>query len=513
MNDSDLFCARLVSKAVLLLSAAWDQESENADLTRLSKKTDAEIIEPSNGTAQEAFPNFARSFTQKAYEVGIIVSLLEAANLGGAFAHECLRLLKTLCQTFRSASSCTDMRELLCLRNDVKLQMNAIHRLTEGPLAERSATDESLPDEVTFTILFLTDLHWRQGGSEDRWHDVEKPFFDSLTFELAGRTQLDLVVFSGDLVFSGLPEQFRDGVDPFCVRLWSHFKKHRLGDPILLTVPGNHDLQRPSSYGEDAALKTLHSFFDNEGVRGSIFSVESGDLLALIQRAFGSYSEWQIRNTGYQVYENKLHEANYERGKLPGDFSYRLTKQGKTLGIVGLNSAFLQLTGDDFEQRLALDSSQFHRCCRPNGREWLSTNDANILMTHHPTKWLHPSWQKSFLEDICIPQFDVHLHGHLHTAEYQEVGDDAGMVRHIQGISLFGEERYFDYKNRITVKRRNGFMIVELKVTDRVNSLRFCPKEFTSNKRPVPPHEIVVQADGWTMPKYLPKGKSDSASS
>ena len=64
---------------------------------------------------------------------------------------------------------------------------------------------------------------------------------------------------------------------------------------------------------------------------------------------FDNFSKWQHSNLEYQKSEKKQF-LKFKQGFLPGDVSCTLEKDGHRIGIIGLNSAFLQ-TGDQVKKR------------------------------------------------------------------------------------------------------------------------------------------------------------------
>jgi 3',5'-cyclic AMP phosphodiesterase CpdA len=95
---------------------------------------------------------------------------------------------------------------------------------------------------ATLTWLHLSDWH-QQGADFDR--DVVR---DALIADLAGRAaidpslaRVDFVAFSGDLAWTGRPEEYeaaqREFLDPVLAAV-------DLQPDRLVLVPGNHDLDR-----------------------------------------------------------------------------------------------------------------------------------------------------------------------------------------------------------------------------------------------------------------------------
>src|SRR5688572_15325653 len=101
-----------------------------------------------------------------------------------------------------------------------------------------------------FNWLHLTDLHLGMNDSKGLWNDMQEAFFDDLKFlfqeqDILRGEPLDLVLFTGDLVYSGRYEQY-EAVNTVLRRLWSELDSMGFAElPKLLAIPGNHDLARP----------------------------------------------------------------------------------------------------------------------------------------------------------------------------------------------------------------------------------------------------------------------------
>ena len=99
-------------------------------------------------------------------------------------------------------------------------------------------------DMTTISWLHLTDLHMGMRGQSLLLPSVENDFLNDVGRLHQRCGPFDLVFFTGDLVQSGKAEEFKR-VNEFLSRLWA--KLQQLGSsPILLALPGNHDLVRPT---------------------------------------------------------------------------------------------------------------------------------------------------------------------------------------------------------------------------------------------------------------------------
>ena len=147
---------------------------------------------------------------------------------------------------------------------------------------------------------------------------------------------------------------------------------------------------------------------------------------------------------------------------LPGDMAVRVSVDGLRVGVVSLNSAFLQLTGDDYQGQLDLDVRQLTNVCDGDHVRWLEEVDLAFLLTHHSPAWLEPSRLREFAADVYPPgRFYLHMCGHLHEAETTNVSVGGAEVRRTRiGASLFGLDRSVE-----SVGRRHGYSAGQITLT------------------------------------------------
>jgi hypothetical protein len=302
-------------------------------------------------------------------------------------------------------------------------------------------------------------------GQQSLWPNVEEMFRNDLDLL---RTQVgpwDLVLFTGDITQRGTQAEF-DEVNKLLQKFWSRFRGWGF-EPKLLVIPGNHDLTRPTD-GNDPALVTLLHNWQLPAVQTPFWEKEDSPQRRLISTAFQGFSEWW-ENTPIPK------PAEVKRGLLPGDCSVSFPLDGFNLGIVGLNSAYLQLAEGDFEGRLHLDARQLHAVCNGHAADWAKRHDARLLLTHHPVEWLTPEAQKHFTDEIHSPpeRFALHLFGHMHESNLRSVAHGGGGDRRkLQGCSLFGLETWGGKQ----AKREHGYSLCELKVEHGELRLRIWPR-------------------------------------
>jgi predicted MPP superfamily phosphohydrolase len=287
--------------------------------------------------------------------------------------------------------------------------------------------------------LHLTDLHCGSNGFADSWGSVRSkmwPDLLSLVEKLDG--ELDLVLFTGDLTQSATAAQFNQ-LNGFLDELWALFKKAGCS-PRLFAVPGNHDLSRPSGvvlqgspYNElkDSWAKPYH--------QKAFWAAKPSESRKLVRKAFANYAAW------WDGLGDDRKLKSDHAGLLPGDLSATYKKDGITLGLVGLNSAFLQLSDDIEEDDGVLDIRpvQLNAACGPKGAApWIDAHDVSFLLTHHPATWLVDGGSH-FVTDVCEgpDRFALHLFGHMHEQRVAELSIQGGQPRRtIQGAALFSPQ-------------------------------------------------------------------------
>jgi hypothetical protein len=198
-----------------------------------------------------------------------------------------------------------------------------------------------------FRWLHLTDLHWGQTGQKHLWPEIREEFFKDLARLHKKTGPWHAVLFTGDLVFRGDPDEFAQLDSQVFGPLWKCFQELE-SNPILLTVPGNHDLKRPNEKDDDAAVDWLREPEGYQKIAEKFWANESNPYRDVVHDTFKAYDAW-IKDRPYSQ-GHPIHS-----GALPGDFSATLTTDGgRRIGIAGLNTTFLQLAAGDYRRAAGL---------------------------------------------------------------------------------------------------------------------------------------------------------------
>lgn len=300
-------------------------------------------------------------------------------------------------------------------------------------------------------FLHFTDFHVGMKGLPEDWPTIEAQLFKDLEYlrEIAGAW--DLVAFTGDLVFSGRREEF-ERVQEFLERLWERFRAWDC-DPKLLAVPGNHDLARPSPLAP--LTLALPAGWGEVKLRQDFWGADAEGYREQVRERFAEYERWWAElcsEDGETDHARVPVLAPTATGRLPGDFSTTLAKGGVALGVLGLNTTFLQLSDAMGEGTLAIDKPQIQAACDGDLPTWVKRHDACLLLTHQPLSWLRADAAGILIDHVIDPaQPLLHLYGHMHESEQSSLSLNGGPARRqLQGASLFGVEQWgTDWEQRI----------------------------------------------------------------
>ena len=354
----------------------------------------------------------------------------------------------------------------------------------------------------SFSWLHLTDFHFGLDGQKFLWPNLRQPFLDDLE-ELHQQTgPWQAVLFTGDLVQQGKSAEFQEMQQDVLDRLWEKLAELGSGDAVLLAVPGNHDLYRPNPKEDNPAIDAL---LDRDGfsrIAAKFWDNPAGAYRRVINDAFAAYSEW------WQAAPHRPKDIT--TGLLPGDFACTLACGDQNIGIVGLNTAFLQLQGGDYQGKLVWDTRQLHAVCGDAVDNWVNRHTVCLLLTHQGPDWLTPDAKKHGDSEIApAGRFALHLFGHIHEAGYKyiHIGGSANAVRLLQGCSVFGMEQFGEPP---TTKRSHGYAAGRIDFNPEHASFRIWPRIATdmpkgTGWRYIPDHTHLVLTDGLsTAPEMLP---------
>lgn len=324
-----------------------------------------------------------------------------------------------------------------------------------------------------FNWLHVSDFHQGMKGSAHLWYDVKSSFYEDIKYHCLAQGNIDVVIFSGDLTQKATEDEF-NAVITEIETLWEHFKT--VGqNPSLFVIPGNHDLERPKPRSPVALA--LNEWASED--MAEAFYQKDGPYLEQVKRMFKNYSQFikKLKSRKINILEDSV-------GIIAGDSCGVWQKEEFRVGLVGLNTAWSQITGGDLQGKLELGATQIQQVSKKHITEWTDGNHANLIVTHHPANWLSPHSEEAFnIEINPLGRFTAHLFGHMHEAKaVQEDYGDEEVKRSFQASSLFSLEMYGQNKTR-----RHGYNFGQINFDDDV--ITWWPKKA----------EQRVGAGGWTV--------------
>lgn len=254
------------------------------------------------------------------------------------------------------------------------------------------------------TWLHLSD--WHQGDT-----DLDRTVvLDALLSDIRGRVGIspdlgiiDVLVFSGDLTQCGKQGEFAAAERQFLEPVLgaAGVPKDR-----LFLVPGNHDLNWETFELLPEALKRpLASEGDVQHWLGD------PDHQAEVLKPFRGYADFVGGYTGQR-------QPAYASVR-------RLDIRGKSIGLLGLNSAWMSARYVDKGQpddygRLIVGEMQIH-----DGLKHIADANVRIVVVHHPFSWL-AEFDRVRIKDQLRRHCHFVLHGHSHLPDAETQGGARG---------------------------------------------------------------------------------------
>lgn len=283
--------------------------------------------------------------------------------------------------------------------------------------------------------IHLSDFHAGAPGRPD-WSTVKTRLMSDLASLRGVCGPWDLLFLTGDLTYSGHRQEF-DLLSDMLEELLGELRNNLDSDPIVLAVPGNHDLARFVGVSADdwQALVGSRS-------RKNIEQIISRDTTrSMVNTAFASYTEWWSALQKRQMRRRNSRDTRaltFQDGYLPGDFAATVDVCGWRVGVVGLNSAVLQLTNRRMSALVI--PGQVPQGVRSDKEGWRKSHTVCLLLTHHPSAAFSGTDEKRLFGEVLGEDlYDAHLCGHQHRASSLAEAKGGGPTHHQwQASSLFG---------------------------------------------------------------------------
>ncbi len=305
-----------------------------------------------------------------------------------------------------------------------------------------------------FSWLLVSDIHLRK--TQDTWAQsvVLKDLVSSVTERFGGGNGPHFLLVSGDLAFSGQPDEYQLVV-PFLDALAAPLKLNRR---LVFPVSGNHDANRK-------AQTTCFA-----GARHILTSPQKVDEFLGVEEERTTLLK---RLSGYQAFE-AVYSAGQPRETTADGLAYvaPLNIDGMPICVLGLQSSWM-CGGDDDQNNLLVGD-------RPviNALGLIPKHDPRLVLgvMHHPSFWLRDFDQQS-IEERFFPACDVIHRGHLHEPNTKLVSNVPGQscVVVAAGAGYAGRLWKNSY-SYVTAEIARGTLRVETYVYDPTTN-RFNPRD------------------------------------
>lgn len=309
---------------------------------------------------------------------------------------------------------------------------------------------------TTLTWLHLSDLHLR-----DPETSVDSVHLGSMLEDIRILAQkenlvLDGVFFTGDVAFSAQDPQYKlatgwfDKVLDACALSGQRDR--------LFIVPGNHDVDR------DVVNRTKLTSKQHESFAEDLLGLEDSrgvdDFLRCEPDRKWAFEKFQSYARFIDEFYHKK-ECEFDHNRYY--FVRHIEKEGHTVVIMGLNSAWLSFR-DDEQGRLLVGEVQVCDALRESENKYPEAR-WHIALVHHPLYWLAEKdihWMQQHLPGKC----HLLLHGHLHHSSFSiQSTPDSYLHVFAAGASL--KARYHAYNIvRLDLDTGDGIAYVRLQHND-----------------------------------------------
>lgn len=244
-------------------------------------------------------------------------------------------------------------------------------------------------------IIHLSDIHFRKteiGTAQDPNFHLRNELVRDVQRQCALLGRPDAIVISGDIAFSGDPDEFAYASE------WLAKLCNACGGSLktVFVVPGNHDVVRESA--ERNLVQLIHREIKAAADPSDVIArqMRDPDARRLLYESLDSYNAFAL-----QFFCDLLPP---ERTRAMRDLTLN---DGSTLRLWGLNTAFVS-SHHDVPGSLFVDPAS-RQITREDGV-------VNFVVAHHHLSWLGQAQQ---LEDHLNDVAPVQLFGHVHTNRIQ----------------------------------------------------------------------------------------------
>lgn len=276
-------------------------------------------------------------------------------------------------------------------------------------------------------ILHLTDFHY---DGSNKYKEDEIRLVESLKDSLIKfKGEIDLVLFSGDLVYKGDEiKAFNEFEELFFNKISTVLEINKTS---IFICPGNHDVFRNQELEE---------------IGNSLFEINNNDELDdFVLKNKGRSLKFSLDNLlNYYEFQERFyqqHVATFKDNSVDNLYTNHIRDfNGKKVGITTINSAWRANDSDTDSGNLMYPIYYLKKATRELGK-----CDLKIIMLHHPlSDFRH--WNQYALEDIIFKDYDMMYSGHVHAnRDTLHVTSGIGIYHSTSSATLSGEKDNIGY--------------------------------------------------------------------
>lgn len=221
------------------------------------------------------------------------------------------------------------------------------------------------------TYVHFSDLHIGDQLAVPLLSNVKEELLSDLEFIKKELGHIDIVFMTGDLVQTGAEEEFSEFEEFFDSLMPVLSDKGK--SPIVFFVPGNHDLSRTSE-PTSSVHQVMKNWTTNPDLRNDYFWNKDSEYIRYCEERF-KYFDRYLRKY------NEKHNLSPKYGLLPGDTYHTLDIKGVKIGVVGLNSSFLQIEGGNYLGDDISNKEKIKRLRDEKYADFFDPNKVNIYLS------------------------------------------------------------------------------------------------------------------------------------
>jgi hypothetical protein len=289
---------------------------------------------------------------------------------------------------------------------------NTTRQVTNQQMVLQVGVERQMVPAHTLRWLHLSDFHV---GKDD--YGQVKLFghiLKNIREKVQAGTGPDVVFITGDIAHSGNPVEYKLFTDEFFRPLLATVG---YSDRVFI-IPGNHDLDRKKA--------VVAARYDAPDVAPHLFDTTANGAehrKSLLPR-FDAYVNAAMSKLVPPVSSHWLYTSE-------GVYTHTLTIRDLTIGILGLNTAWLAKGGEEDRYKMSPGKLLVEA-----GLEKLANCDLTIVLGHHPIDWFRNDEVDSF-RSLFGDAHVMYLHGHLHRADGRHAEDGGKPFLPIQAGASF----------------------------------------------------------------------------